>query len=426
LAAEGELPIEHHLRNYLAALEAGNRTVKHIETVSRIVGRVADFTGFRSIRDISTDGMNRYTAEQRRAMSLRTVQSHLAIFKSFTAWLARNHKLPFDPLSSIRIGTAESDRRRVWRTLMPEEWQWMKVVTADQPVRYGLTGSERALVYELAIQTGLRAAELRSLRRSNFHLDGKQPFVLCHAQSTKNRKNCHQFIQLELSNALQRQFMGKSTGSVAFNLPSEWDTADMLRADLAAAREAYLSAAKVDPNELERRQSDEFLQQTTSEGKLDFHSLRHTCGSWLAKLGAHPKLIQSVMRHSTITLTMDRYGHTFPEEQAELIQKLDRLFPSDAANPAASHLQYVLQQSQHDSERRDATPCESAAPSPLAVASRNSSATAELCEPVRRAAVKNEIHPAGVEPAACGLGNRRSIQLSYGCLDVNSIRFSTG
>ena len=41
----------------------------------------------------------------------------------------------------------------------------------------------------------------------------------------------------------------------------------------------------------------------------DFHSLRHTFITYLTKGGASPKVAQSLARHSSITLTMDRYSH---------------------------------------------------------------------------------------------------------------------
>ena len=59
-------------------------------------------------------------------------------------------------------------------------------------------------------------------------------------------------------------------------------------------------------------------------GVLEFHCLRHACGAWLALAGAHPKAVQSIMRHSTITLTMDTYGHLFPGQDAETVL----LFPA--------------------------------------------------------------------------------------------------
>jgi integrase len=38
-------------------------------------------------------------------------------------------------------------------------------------------GPERALVYRLAVQTGIRASELASLTRASFELDGERPCV---------------------------------------------------------------------------------------------------------------------------------------------------------------------------------------------------------------------------------------------------------
>lgn len=43
-----------------------------------------------------------------------------------------------------------------------------------------------------------------------------------------------------------------------------------------------------------------------------FHDLRHTCASLLIAAGAHPKAIQERLGHSSIQITMDRYGHSSP------------------------------------------------------------------------------------------------------------------
>jgi len=44
-----------------------------------------------------------------------------------------------------------------------------------------------------------------------------------------------------------------------------------------------------------------------------FHDLRHTSVALAIAAGAHPKAIQSRMGHSSISVTLDRYGHLFPE-----------------------------------------------------------------------------------------------------------------
>jgi integrase len=58
---------------------------------------------------------------------------------------------------------------------------------------------------------------------------------------------------------------------------------------------------------------------------LRFHDLRHTCASICIALGAHPKAIQERLGHSSITVTLDRYGHLFPKLDEALTVRLDDL-----------------------------------------------------------------------------------------------------
>lgn len=82
----------------------------------------------------------------------------------------------------------------------------------------------------------------------------------------------------------------------------------MLRKDLSEARRAWLKEAKTE-TERARREQLGFLLAENEDGKADFHALRHTFISNLASNGVHPKLAKELARHSTITLTMDRYSH---------------------------------------------------------------------------------------------------------------------
>ena len=113
-------------------------------------------------------------------------------------------------------------------------------------------------------------------------------------------------------------------------MPANWDVAEMLRADRAAARGLWIDIVKHDPAEQQKRTESDFLAATNHEGEhLDFLALRHTCGAWLAMTGAHPKAIQTVMRHSSITLTMDTYGHLIPSQEADTIAELPGMMGGD-------------------------------------------------------------------------------------------------
>ena len=59
---------------------------------------------------------------------------------------------------------------------------------------------------------------------------------------------------------------------------------------------------------------------------LRIHDLRHSAVAFLISQGAHPEAIKRFMGHSSISVTMDIYGHLFPSDAEDLAEKLDELF----------------------------------------------------------------------------------------------------
>ena len=174
--------------------------------------------------------------------------------------------------------------------------------------------------------TGLRSGELRSLTAGRVFLSTRPPYITCSAGSTKDAHEARQYIHVDLAEDLAEYLKDRPGGAPLFDLPDETTMADLLRDDLAACRAEWLKEVEGDRKETTARTQSDFLRAVNHEGEnLDFHSLRHTCGAWLAMNGAHPKAIQSIMRHSTITLTMDTYGHLFPGQEAETIANLPSL-----------------------------------------------------------------------------------------------------
>ena len=43
-----------------------------------------------------------------------------------------------------------------------------------------------------------------------------------------------------------------------------------------------------------------------------WHDLRHTCATLLLGRGVHPKLVQHLLGHASIAMTLDRYSHWIP------------------------------------------------------------------------------------------------------------------
>jgi integrase len=64
---------------------------------------------------------------------------------------------------------------------------------------------------------------------------------------------------------------------------------------------------------------------------LRFHDLRHTYAALMVAAGAHPKLLQAQLGHTSINVTLNTYGHLFPDAFADVGDALDRLVQAGAA-----------------------------------------------------------------------------------------------
>jgi integrase len=59
--------------------------------------------------------------------------------------------------------------------------------------------------------------------------------------------------------------------------------------------------------------------------QIRFHDLRHSTATLLLHMGIHPKVVQEILGHSQISMTMDTYSHVLPTMHQEAMQKLNQL-----------------------------------------------------------------------------------------------------
>ena len=150
-------------------------------------------------------------------------------------------------------------------------------------------------------------------------LTGNPPTLSLAARASKRRKQDVLPLHPQLAEQL-RQWIGKRTQL----FPGWWYnySAEMIRKDMETARAKWLKDAPDDSTRSEWDRSD-FLKYQTEEGYADFHALRHGFVSRLASSGVHPKVAKELARHSTITLTMDRYAHVELDEMARGVNSLE-------------------------------------------------------------------------------------------------------
>ena len=204
--------------------------------------------------------------------------------KGFSRWLWRDGRAREHALAHISTSNPEADRRRQRRALTPEEAARLVEAAETGPVVMGMTGPDRATAYRVALGTGFRADELRSLTPASFRLDDNPPVVVCEAGYTKNgHPGAEQPIPDALAALLRPWLAARPADRPVFKLRRP---AEMIRADLEAASIPY----------------------ETASGVIDFHAMRGSYVSHLVASGASVKTCQVLARHSTPTLTIGIYA----------------------------------------------------------------------------------------------------------------------
>ena len=66
-------------------------------------------------------------------------------------------------------------------------------------------------------------------------------------------------------------------------------------------------------------------QKTAAVPRIRLHDLRHTCAVLHLKAGVHVKVVQELLGHATIAVTMDTYSHVLPGMQEEAAERIAEL-----------------------------------------------------------------------------------------------------
>lgn len=77
------------------------------------------------------------------------------------------------------------------------------------------------------------------------------------------------------------------------------------------------------------REWKQLVKKAGLSDKTKFHDLRHTAATLLLTKGVHPKIVQELLGHSSISITLDTYSHVLPNMQGEAVKAMDSFFEDD-------------------------------------------------------------------------------------------------
>ncbi len=312
--AEGGKLLSVHLEDWKKSLLANGCDVRHAKLKYKRVQRVFAKCGFKTWAGVSASRLQHeisilkkevhrkvkgeVIAVETEPATVKTKNYYLQACQQFCRWAVMDGRIVTNPLLHLKPSKAESEKRAA---IEPVELSRLLRATEASPECFRIPGHERALLYRFAAQSGLRANEIRCLTAASFDLDNQ--LVTLAGKYTKNGQDTTLPLRKDTVAMLKELFVNKLPQTNAFRLPSKYNMADMLRADLAAAQ------IEIDPE----------------RGQVCFHSLRHSFGTMLAASGVHPKTAQTLMRHSDINLTMSRYSHVLRGQEATAVESLPDL-----------------------------------------------------------------------------------------------------
>jgi len=253
------------------------------------------------LADLDAEQVKQWLADRQvEGMSDRRRNHIRQALRQFCNWMVRTGRATANPMTHLESVTVHRKYERRALTAVELRALIRSAKTGVDHLR--TTGAERAVVYAVAASTGLRAKELRSLTTASFKLDGSSPTVTVESRSAKNRRQHVLPLTAELAQMLTGHLQNKLPAVRAFNLPEK--TAEMLRVDLAAAK----------------------IPKRDDRGRVvDFHSLRGTFITNLARANVHPRKAQLLARHSDIRLTMEFYTQFDDAELRDATEALPKL-----------------------------------------------------------------------------------------------------
>jgi integrase len=286
------------------------RPTTHALNVGVLEGRLLPRFGAMPLGRISADDVRAMMADAvAEGRSSSSVRRHVLVLRSVLGLAVEHQRLVVNVAATVRL---PAERAREMRTL--EHGQVIAIVEAH-PEWY------RPLVWTAAY-TGLRWGELAGLAVDRLDL-------------------LHNTIRVDrtlVDVKGQLSFGPPKTKSGARTLTIPKTVAEVLEPHLASepVQESGLVFPTPSGKPMRRNNFGKVWRQAvkgsdkrrgvfygTDLETLVFHELRHTAASLSIAAGAHPLTIKERLGHSSISVTMDRYGHLLPAQDEALAEALD-------------------------------------------------------------------------------------------------------
>ncbi len=277
------------------------KTKYRIERLVEGLSRLEEVTPDRiraALARVSSEGDKRRGERRSGDLSAKTVNDFRTCLSGLFTWLVKEGRWDKNPVASVaRVENHGPEVTR--RALEPAEFE--RLMALDIPI-------ERRTCYLLAATTGLRRSELGSLKWTQVDLERATATLA--ARDAKNRREAVLPLRPDVVEALKALTV-ESKAKIA-RKPSGKRLPRWEEIALARIEQGYVlpivPLVRTFYKDLERAEIiEDASDYITDGGRLDFHGLRVTFATDLARADVSLAMAQKLMRHSDPRLTANVY-----------------------------------------------------------------------------------------------------------------------
>ena len=232
-------------------------------------------------------------------LSPATVQKiHVVLHKA----LSQAVKWSLIPRNVTEAVSAPRPAPKEIRPLSAQEVRKLFEAAGDDPLE---------ALWVLAVHTGMRQGELLALKWTDVDLEAGKVSV----RRTLTREGGHYKLGEPKTKKSRRtvKLTGAATEALRRHLSRQMVEMDRL-GDLYGDQGLVFttsSGAPLNPSNIRNRNLRRLMRKAGLP-EIRFHDLRHTCATLLLSKNVHPKIVQEMLGHANVAITLDTYSHVLP------------------------------------------------------------------------------------------------------------------
>jgi len=254
-----------------------------------------------------------YAKKQKEGISARTLRNFHAILSAAFKDAVRWRRLSYNVCDAVKLPRLNQRERK---PLDQEQAKRLLSVAKGSPLE---------CLFTLALVTGMRIGELLALHWSDINFEEKTLQVqhtvsliqkLGYVETEPKTESSKRIIALPqiAIDALKQHHTVQLEARLKAG--SQWKEQGLVFTNLLGG---YLGHTKV------RYFFNKLLNQAGLP-HMRFHDLRHSAATILLSMGVNIKVVQEILGHANISMTLDIYGHVLPSMQRNAMDGMDDLF----------------------------------------------------------------------------------------------------